>query len=191
MRRMTTPTSVMLIRVEGTVARESHVRDRERIVKGVVGGASRGNGLGSQRHRRERIPISRAPPRLTSGQEGICRCRTWAGLPLRRLPLWFHGVRVIERRGEWVHQRDPINILRIPYYLGMQRSTRTRGEGIIRTGVRVRNVVLGKRGRGGLPRRRLNLEPNGGNTRWRGNAPRHLQRYWPLVSVVKGRREVT
>ena len=172
--RMTTPTSVMLIIVEGTVTRESHVRDRERIVKEVVGGASRGNGSGSQRHRRERIPISRAPPRLTRGQERIRHCWTWAGLPLRRLPLRFHGVRVIERRGEWVHQRDPINILGIPHHVRMQRSTRTRGEGIIRTRVRVRNVVLGERGRGGLPRRRLNLEPNRGNTRWRGNAPRHL-----------------
>ena len=148
-----------------------------------------------ERHRRERIPIRGAPPRLSGVQEGIRRSRTWSGF----LPLRFHSVRIIERRDEWVHQRALVEIirrgfggrLRLPCQIGMQRSTRTRGEVVIRIHVHVRDLVLRKRRRGWFPHKGLCLDLSGRNTRRGGNAPRHLGRHWPIVSIVKGRREVT
>lgn len=146
--------------------------------------------MGLQRHGRGRIPISGAPPYLRSGQKGIRRCRVWAGFPLRLLPLGLHSMRVIERRGEWVHQWALVRGIRFLSQFGVQGSAWTGGEVIVRVRVHLRSFVVGKRRWGGLPRGELSLEPNGRNTRWGRNAPRHFLRYWPLVTIVKGRCEM-
>jgi len=143
-----------------------------------------------QRHGRGRIPISGAPQQLRSGKKGVRRCRVWAGFPLRLLPLGLHSMRVIERRGEWVHQWAIVRSIQILSQFGMQGSAWTGGEVIVRLRAHLRSFVVGEWRRGGLPRGELALEPDGRNTRWGGNVPRHFLRYWPLVTIVKGRCEM-